>query len=603
MRASDFVRLLLVKLRWPALAGALAACLLLTAAIPANVPVPAEPARPLSSADVTRYERIFALQTAGQWQAADDQISQLGSPVLMGHVLAQRYLHPRSYRSSYEELAGWLDQYADHPDAQRVHRLALKRRPATAALPRSPVGSQVIAPAGLPEPDHGYRSKKKLTSAERREVRRLKRRITRDVRRFHLTSTGRRLEQPKLRRLFDQYEIDAAYAELATGWFYYGQTEKALKMAVEAAENWGGRLPQGQWIAGLAAWRLGDFTKAARHFALLAESDNTEEASKSGGAYWAARAHFALDDAEAGRRWLQAAAARPRTFYGHLARHQLGLEPDVRFETLSLTEAALDKLLASPAGVRAVALVQVGEEDRAGRELFALDDWNEPITAQAMLALAYSYGRAKLGFEIGKRLLADGVGYSEETLDPVLYPVPPWRPDDGFIVDRALIFALIRQESFFDPRAESPHGARGVMQLMPRTAAALDGRRRFRGSEGELLYDPNFNIALGQRYLQRLLERRSARNDLLRMVAAYNAGPGNLVKWERRMDFGDDPLMFMESIPNKETRDYVTRVMSNLWVYRQRFGQPTPSLDDMAEGRWPSYMSIDAETARFTSHQ
>ena len=141
------------------------------------------------------------------------------------------------------------------------------------------------------------------------------------------------------------------------------------------------------------------------------------------------------------------------------------------------------------------------------------------------------------------------------------------------------------------------------MQLMPRTAAALDGRRRFRGSEGELLYDPNFNIALGQRYLQRLLERRGARNDLLRMVAAYNAGPGNLVKWERRMAFGDDALMFMESIPNKETRDYVTRVMSNLWVYRQRFGQPTPSLDDMAEGRWPSYISIDAETARFTSHQ
>ena len=208
----------------------------------------------------------------------------------------------------------------------------------------------------------------------------------------------------------------------------------------------------------------------------------------------------------------------PRTFYGHLARHQLGLEPDVRFEALSLTEAALDKLLASPAGVRAVALVQVGQEDRAGLELFALDDWNEPITAQAMLALAYSYGRAKLGFEIGKRLLADGVGYSEETLDPVLYPVPPWRPDDGFIVDRALIFALIRRESFFDPRAKSPHGARGVMQLMPRTAAALDGRRRFRGSEGELLYDPNFNIALGQRYLQRLVERRGARNDLVRQA-------------------------------------------------------------------------------------
>ena len=248
-----------------------------------------------------------------------------------------------------------------------------------------------------------------------------------------------------------------------------------------------------------------------------------------------------------------------------------------------------------------MALVQVGQEDRAERELFSLDGWNEPTMAQAMLALAYSYGRAKLGFEIGMRLLADGVGYHKSTLDPVLYPVPPWRPHDGFIVDRALIFAFIRQESFFDPRAASPTGARGVMQLMPGTAAEVDGRRAFRGQELELLYDPNLNIELGQRYLTRLLARPQAPNDLLRTAASYNAGPGNLRRWERRMNHGEDPLLFMESIPNKETRDFVAHVLSNLWVYRLRFGQPTPSLDALAADRWPTYAPLDAETARFTS--
>lgn len=605
MRAAALVRLLHEKLRWSTLACGLTGCLVLTAAIPANVsePAGAQNSRPLSARDVASYQRIFALQREGQWQAADSVMADLDSGILLGHVLAQRYLHPDSYRSRYDELAGWLDHYADHPDAERIHRLALQRRPATAALPRSPDRSQTIAPAGAPEADREYRSQKDLTRDERREVRRLKARVTRDVRSFYLSRTAKLLGQQKVRRLLDQYELDGAYAELALGWFFHGDTDKARDLAGGAAERWGGRLPQAQWVAGLIAWQGGQYATAAQHFGLLAESENATSESRAAGAYWAARAHLASDDAAAARRWLAAAAEHARTFYGHLARYRLGLDQEVRFEALALTDSGLDKLLATPAGVRAVALVQVGLEDRAELELFALDDWNEPVTAQAMLALAHSYGLAKLGFEIGKRLLADGVGYSEETLDPVLYPVPPWRPADGFVIDRALIFAFIRQESFFNPRARSPTGARGVMQLMPRTAASLAGRRALKGADLEVLYDPNVNIALGQRYLGQLLGRQSPPNDLLRTAASYNAGPGNLRRWERRMDHDDDPLMFIESIPNKETRDFVASVLSNLWVYRLRFGQPTPSLDALAGGLWPTYVSLDAGTARFMSHQ
>ena len=77
-----------------------------------------------------------------------------------------------------------------------------------------------------------------------------------------------------------------------------------------------------------------------------------------------------------------------------------------------------------------------------------------------------------------------------------LYPLPNWEPREGYRVDRALIFAFIRQESAFNVRAKSYVGARGLMQLMPATAGFI-ARKRFRGSKRNQLYDPALNISLG----------------------------------------------------------------------------------------------------------
>ena len=78
------------------------------------------------------------------------------------------------------------------------------------------------------------------------------------------------------------------------------------------------------------------------------------------------------------------------------------------------------------------------------------------------------------------------------------------------------------------------------------------------------------------------------------MAAAYNGGPGNLAKWKRRaLPRSKDPLMFIESIPARETRDFVERVLSNLWMYRERLGQSAPSLDAIAAGELPLYKALD----------
>jgi len=80
----------------------------------------------LSAGDVATYQRLFEVQENGQWKKADGLIKNLKDPILLGHVLAQRYLHPTKYRSRYRELKDWMSQYADHPQAGRIYSRPLR---------------------------------------------------------------------------------------------------------------------------------------------------------------------------------------------------------------------------------------------------------------------------------------------------------------------------------------------------------------------------------------------------------------------------------------------------------------------------------------------
>ena len=129
------------------------------------------------------------------------------------------------------------------------------------------------------------------------------------------------------------------------------------------------------------------------------------------------------------------------------------------------------------------------------------------------------------------------------------------------------------------------------MQLMPGTASFVAKDRKYRSSKRRELFDPETNIELGQRYIDILLKDKRVKGDLFRMTTAWNAGPGNLNKWSLKVQHGNDPLLFIESIPAKETRIFVERVLTNYWVYRARFRQPLGSLEAVASGKWPIYRS------------
>jgi len=192
-----------------------------------------------------------------------------------------------------------------------------------------------------------------------------------------------------------------------------------------------------------------------------------------------------------------------------------------------------------------------------------------------------------LAMRLGSLLVHSG----SDLYDSTAYPAPPLTAKDGGVIDRELILALIRQESAFNPKAKSRAGARGLMQLMPRTASFVAKDRRLRGAQRNQLFDPELNLKLGQKYIDILLGDARIKGDLFRLLTAWNGGPGNLNKWSRKVKHNNDPLLFIESIPSRETRIFVERVLTNYWIYRIRFNQSLASMDAVARGKWPHYTS------------
>jgi len=547
----------------------------------------------LGPADRSRYAEIFRLQEAGKWDEADTQIARLSDRLLMGHVLAQRYLHPTKYRSRFDELANWLKTYSDHPQAQRIYRLARKRKPSSQGTLTKPIEKPDSLSEPLPPPS-AYRSALKLSHAQYKLKRRTQRKIRRYLAKTYLTKTEQLLQDERLTHVFDRYEFDQTYADLAAAWLYYGDAERALQLAGEVAERSGIDIPVAHWTAGLAAWKLGQIRYAAQHFTRLALSDNASNWNRAAGAYWAARAfHKEINLAEAGR-WLERASQFPETFYGLLALKRLGKQLPLSFQSEASEAFAGVPLITYPEGRRAIALLEIGARTRAEQELLWFDSWQEASLPSQLAALADHAQLPQLGFQLVTKLRAARAMHRAETpLEAIAYPLVPWRPHSGFKIDRALLLAFIRQESSFDPSAKSHDGARGLMQLMPRTAAALV-RATGTVMKGErALYDPSLNLELGQSYLLWLLKSRRVQNDLLRLVVGYNAGPGKLGAWDQHMGPQEDPLLFVETLPSRETRLFVERVMTNLWIYRLRLGQVAPSLEALAAGEWPQYHAQD----------
>lgn len=572
---------------WRAVAGVVCVAAGLLALTP-----PASAAGPLSDADADRYRRIFSLQEQGRWKEADRLITALKDPVLLGHVQHQRYMHPTAYRSRFKELQAWLAANADHPDAERVHTLASRR--GKGAL-RTPDRAYLNGSGGPVEEMESTVMRGSYSGADAKTARRLWSAGWRALRQGHTLNAKTLIESEDARRVLKRLDHDRLRAALAYAYFVHGRDDWAVSWAEQAVRGSGARVPLAFWAAGLANWRQGNLEAAREHFARLSVAEEASPWMASAGAYWAGRAALRTRQPERVSGFLHAAAEHPRTFYGLLARRALGMPIQFEWDRDTLTGDEAAALSAFPGGRRALALVQIGDMGRAEQELRKLYPKADGDARAAVVRLADTSGMSALALYLAavNSRDAEDPGDSGEPFVSAFYPMPHWEPEGGWTLDRALLFAFVRQESGFNPDARSFAGARGLMQMMPSTAAYIAGDPALRGPGARDLHSPEVNLALGQKYLDYLLKLPEVDGNLFFAAVAYNGGPGNLRKWQRGVNYDNDPLLFIESIPSRETRLYVQRVTANLWMYRNRMGQTSPSLDMVAAGDWPRYSQQD----------
>ena len=543
----------------------------------------------LSGKDRELYLKIFAEQERGRWTQADKLISKLADRRLMGYVQYQRYMHPR-YRSSYAELRAWMAEYADLPDAGKIYKLALRKKTRKAAAPDRPQVRHWRQPASVA--DSMDDDDTPSYSAQFTRIDQKVRLIVRDAKAQDAVAY---LNKQSIRRSLSNVEYDKIRERIAASYFIENDNENAYQTADDIARMHGNQVPLADWYAGLAAWRMERYDDAARHFERLARSRNASDWSKAAGGFWAARAYLADHEPGQVAPMLEIAANTGATFYGLLATRQLGREPRFHWIEPRLDRADFEKLTQNSAVARAVALVQVGKREMAEQELLRAHGWLDPSTDEALISLAAAFKLSSVEITAASAAALPQARMQDGaiTLNAGLYPLPDFEPKNGFRVDRALFYALMRQESKFRPDAQSGAGARGLMQLMPATASVIAQDRSLAQRNKDKLLDPSFNLTLAQNYLETLMASGEPRGNLFMLTTAYNGGPGNLSRWLDQINFKGDPLLFIESIPASETRGYIERVVMNFWIYRSRLGQPFPSLDASASGNWPIYDAFE----------
>ena len=322
-----------------------------------------------------------------------------------------------------------------------------------------------------------------------------------------------------------------------------------------------------EFVAGFVALRkLSDPARALQHFTRLKAAVATP-ISLARADYWIGRAHEAAGDAANAKAAFQRAARHHTAFYGLLAAEKLGLSLDPALISEARPAAWQGAgFAASPVLLAARLLLNAGERTLAKRFVLHLAEGLDAQELDQLADMALEMNEPHVALLIGKAAAERGL-----ILTRAYYPVTAMVPE-ALPVSRALALAIARRESEFDPAAQSPVGARGLMQVMPATAEAVSKRLGLPYGVARLTADPAYNVVLGANYLRQLADEFGASVALI--ASGYNAGPGRPRKWiaehgdPRRADV--DVVDWVEAIPFAETRTYVMRVVEGVVIYRAK---------------------------------
>ena len=227
----------------------------------------------LSQSDIENYRAAYSFQEQCKWKSANKHILKISDTLLMGHILAQRYLHPKCYTSKYLELYYWLKKYNDHPQAKRIYRLAIKRMPKGYKSPSKPIKpSGIVGDKIASKKSTKYKTSNKLSKNQRLEKQKIINTVKSRVNKGWPTGAVKIINQRDVNILLDQVELDQQKELIAKGYFLANKNELAIQYASEALINSSKYVPYAAWTAGLASWRLEQYKQAADFFTLFSIS-------------------------------------------------------------------------------------------------------------------------------------------------------------------------------------------------------------------------------------------------------------------------------------------------------------------------------------------
>ncbi len=385
-----------------------------------------------------------------------------------------------------------------------------------------------------------------------------------------------------------------------------GHPEIAYAIARDHGPLSGKYYAEAEFLAGWIALRfLGKADDARKHFLALRTSARTPKPIARG-EYWLGRAAQAAGREEDATEHFTNAATHRFTYYGQLARQSLSRRPESLPVAAPPQPTAEEiKRFASRDAVKAIAVIRSAGLIKLSPIFFhqlarTLNSAGEVVL---LAELAVSMGQPHASVRLGKIAFNRGLPTAEYAFPIGL--LPDYKKLTG-PVEEAFLHALSRQESEFNPKAKSPVGARGLMQLMPRTAQMVARQHKVKYRRSKLTQDPAYNMMLGVAHLRDLLD--SYQGSYILSLVAYNAGGGRVKEWIEQAgdprDPGIDPIDWVERVPFTETRHYIQKILTTVQIFRSRLEGAENALrliEDLNRYEPPAEAAAETSPAKATA--
>lgn len=555
----------------------------------------------LSQSDIKKYSDAYQLQRKGKFSESDNILESIENPILVGYIYYIRYFQT-SYNPTFDELKNWLDDYSDLAVASIVYKKAqdiAKNRSQTLLLKKPNSFWDRFVPI-YKRHDIFKNVEPLVSSGSTTKINVTKNKITENLKKYlksgKTLNVKRILLSPSTIKNLDSDSYDNYSSVLAKSYFLDGDDDQAIFWARRATRRNPDAFTEATFTMGLSYYRLKEYSKSAAAFKKLMRPGELSDDTVSKSAYWYARVSLILGNIPEYYNGLKISTKYIYNFYGIIASEELGITPNYTWNYLSFPKESVSVLQNNIYARRALALLQFGLLDWAEQELIflanydasAMEKADEINTLNALIYMAQNIPMPALGLKFAGQ---QGMYYG---LSHLSYPIFFVELKHGYELDPALLLAIMRQESYFYSGAMSGPGATGLMQIMPRTAEYVIKKYELDEEFNQLLTSPKANIEIGQQYVKQLITVTDG--NLIYVLGGFNGGSYNVDRWRAdKHRMASDPLFFIESIPYRETRNYVKIVTTNYWIYQYKLGLEHYALYSLVQGGQPLYYNIDAD--------